>query len=172
MNNLSEKTKVVCQWFLNELERVPANGSSEAGTEGLLSGMAEAAREHVAGCANCRTALRDFVEARSALADMKKNLPEPRPWFTSRVMATIRGKEAEIEEQRMGVWISVRRLAPRLVAFAAFLLLLGGTWAIEVKRAEQNRAPVMRPVDGLFETAPSTPPSDDIIASANEEQLP
>jgi hypothetical protein len=103
---------------------------------------------------------------------MKARLPEARPWFVVRVMAAIRSKEEAIEEQRNGVWISVRRLAPRLVAFAALLLVLGGSWALEVRRTERLRQTVMRPAEGIFETAPVTPVDEELVASVSEEKLP
>jgi hypothetical protein len=172
MNESPRDTKVNCEWFLNELEESPADGPGAATAEDLLARIAAAAREHAARCTSCAEALQDFAETRGELVRMREGLPEPGPWFATRVMAAIRAKEEEIEEKREGVWASVRRLAPRLVAFAAVLLVLGGTWAIEVQRAEHTRGPEMRPAESLFETAPSTTVNDDIVASTYPEQMP
>lgn len=172
MDNLSRETKVNCEWFLNELELLPSAGSQGATPEKLLAGMPGAAREHALRCASCNGALRDFADTRRAMARMKDGLPEAGAWFASRVIAAIRRKEEEIEELRNGVWINVRRLAPRLVALASLLLLLGGTWALQVRRSERLREPVMRPVESMFEASPSVPMDEELVASANEEQLP
>ncbi|MGB7846741.1 MAG: hypothetical protein WBL63_14080 [Candidatus Acidiferrum sp.] len=165
MRDRPEITKENCEWFLNELEELPADELAGTSPEELLARMPEAARKHSVGCGNCEEALRDFAETRRALEEMKPGLPEAGPWFTSRVMGAIRAEEEQIEEKKEGVWISVRRLAPRVVAYAAVLLVLGGSWAIELRRADQARGPEVRPVESLFEGAPSAPVNDEIVAS-------
>jgi hypothetical protein len=172
MNNVPKGTNVNCEWFLNELEMLPADGRNGAAPEKFLTGLPEAAREHASQCAPCESALQDFAETRNALEGMKAGPPEAGPWFVVRVMAAIRSKEEAIEEQRNGVWISVRRLAPRLVAFAALLLILGGSWAVEVRRTERLRQTVMRPAEGIFDTAPVAPVDEELVASVSEEKLP
>lgn len=164
---------VNCERFLEELEQLPAGLPGKATAGDWREMLPEEAREHATACAKCKAALEDFAETRQALAGMAESLPEPGQWFASRVMAKIRAQEQEMEEQANGVWISVRRLAPRLAAFAAVLLVLGGTWALELRRAEHAREQQRRPaVEGLFEATPSTPLNDDIIASTHEEQQP
>jgi len=160
-----------CESFREQLERLPLEppGSKAGDWREILP---QEAREHAAKCATCDAALGDFVETRQALGGMRSALPEPGPWFVSRVMAAIRAQEKEVREQAEGVWISVMRLAPRLSAFAAVLLVLGGTWVMELRRAEHVRQQQMRPAEGMFETAPSAPPNDDIIASTYEESQP
>ena len=165
MSNRPKDAKENCDWFLNELEGLPTDGPGGTTPEELLKRMPEAAGEHARRCPSCEEGLRDFAETRKALVGMKAGMPEAGPWFTGRVMAAIEAQEAEIEEKRNEVWISVRRLAPRMVAIAAVLLMLAGTWALELRRAEQARGPEMRPAESLFEAAPSVPVSDDIIAS-------
>jgi len=76
---------------------------------------------------------RSFAETRNALVGM--TVQEAGPWFTVRVMAAIGARERE-EEARDGVWISVRRLAPLLVALSALLLVLGGSWALQLRKSE------------------------------------
>ena len=87
--------------------------------------------------------------------EMKESLPEAGPWFTTRVMQAIAAQEEEIEERQNGFWTSVRRLAPRLVAFATLLLMLGGTWAFQERRAARANGPQMGPAEGIFEAVPS-----------------
>ena len=123
-------------------------------------------RSHAAECAECRHAVEDFADTRSALAELE--LPEAGPWFTKRVMNAIAAKENEIEERVNGFWIGVRRLAPKLVAFATLVLMLGGTWAFQEHRAHSVSRPAIGPAEGIFENVPSQPANDDIVASVHE----
>jgi hypothetical protein len=172
MNQRPRDTKVNCERLLNELEELQTDGPGVATAAELLTKISASAREHAARCASCEEALQDFAETRRELARMREGFPEPGPWFTARVMGAIRAKEREIEEKKEGVWVGVRRLAPRLVAFAAVLLVLGGTWAIEVQRAEHARGPELRPAESMFENVPSTAVNDDIVASTYTERMP
>lgn len=172
MRDLPKGAEMNCEEFMEAMEGLPveAPGAKTAAEWSAL--LPEDAREHSRECASCEAALEDFAETREALGELKMGLPEPGPWFTARVMGAIRAQEREIEEQRNSVWIYVRRLAPRLAAFAALLLVLGGTWALELRRAEDTRRQEMRPVEGLFESAPSAPLNDDIIASTYRGHRP
>jgi hypothetical protein len=153
-----------CELLLSELEGLPAGPAEST----MLAQLPLAAREHAVVCASCEAAVRDFVETRRALGGMRESLPETGPWFTQRVMRAIAAQEQAMEETQDGFWASVRRLAPRMVAFASLLLMLGGTWAFEVRRAAQAR-----PVEGIFETTPSVPVNDVIAhATGSEDQLP
>jgi hypothetical protein len=160
-----------CEELLNALEELNIEeGVTEAE---VLSSLSMQPRQHAMECEECRSAVADRVTTRAALAPMKETLPEPGPWFGARVMAAVQTAENEIEEKRDGVWIGVRRLAPRLAAFAALLLVLGGTWAMEVRRREATlEGPEKRPVEGLFETTPNTVTNDDIVASSSEGVRP
>ena len=90
------------------------------------------------------------------------------PWFTVRVMAAIEARQAELEERREGVWTYVGRLAPRLVAVAAALLIIGGTWLAEQRRIDTARVNQMRGAESVFEAAQSAPIPDDVVASVQE----
>ena len=169
MNDRPIGAELSCEAFLAELEELPveAPGAATAGDWRRL--VSESAREHLPRCTNCQAALEDFADTREAMAEMKKSLPEPGPWFAARVMARIRAQEKEIEEQVNGVWVNVMRLAPRLAALAVVLLVVGGTWALQLRRADDARQKTMRPAESLFESAPTTPANDDIVATTNEE---
>ncbi|HTQ96783.1 MAG TPA: hypothetical protein VMH89_08255 [Candidatus Acidoferrum sp.] len=159
-----------CELFLGELEALETNAPKVSTAEGLLLRLTDAAREHATGCGECRAALEDFAETQRALARMEESLAEPGPWFTRRVMNAIAAQEAELEEKLNGFWIGVRRLAPRLVALAGLLLVLGGTWAFQVQRSTRQHG--TQGTDGIFESVPNTPANDDVIASVNEVAKP
>jgi hypothetical protein len=133
MANLLNRNNGNCESFRDALEALPHAGGPRRSVEEWRAELPEAEARHLGGCGECRTALEEFVETREALAGFAA--PEPGPWFTARVMATIAAKEHE-EEARDGVWISVRRLAPRMVALSALLLALGGSWAVRQRSLE------------------------------------
>lgn len=151
-----------CEQFLDELEGLPPGKTT---AHELLQRMRLESREHAQQCAGCDEAVREVAEARVALQPLIADKVEPGAWFASRIMATIAAKERESEESN-SVWMNVRRLAPRLVAVSALLLMLGGTWAFQLKNVEQSSG--MRPAEGLFETAPAAPYNDDLMANATE----
>lgn len=168
MSDFPQSAKVNCEEFLGQLEELP--GGARISVVELLQQMPAELHAHGEACSGCRAALEDLVETRQALAAMKPRMREAGPWFASRVMAAINARENEIEERSNNVWLSVRRLAPRLAAFAVLLLVLGGSWAMQLRHAEQVRQRQMQPTDSLFEGNPSTPLNYDIIASTSEEQ--
>lgn len=168
MNDRPIGREMNCKVLLAELEELPVETPEAPAAGEWRRLLSETAREHLARCTGCQAALEDFADTREAMAEMKKGLPEPGPWFAARVMARIRAQENEIEEQVNGVWVNVMRLAPRLAAFAAVLLVLGGTWALQLRRADDARQKT-RPAESLFESAPTTPANDDIVATIYEE---
>ncbi|HTB93812.1 MAG TPA: hypothetical protein VK728_13345 [Candidatus Sulfotelmatobacter sp.] len=129
MNRESEN----CRRFRDALEELPLRGNTRMSAEEWRAELPEAEEEHVGSCEVCRMALEEFAETRNALSGIA--LRGAGPWFTARVMAAIAAREKE-EEAQDGVWISVRKLAPRLVALSALLLLLGGSWALELRKTE------------------------------------
>jgi len=155
-----------CQLLLEQLEQLPRESAGD-----LSELLPPQVREHAANCPSCQAALQDLIETRQAFAPLRASAHEPSPWFVSRVMAAIRAKEKELEEQADGVWLYVMRLAPRLTAFAAVLLVFGGTWAMQLHRASHDRQQQVQPAEGLFENAP-TPLNDDIVALNYEETRP
>jgi hypothetical protein len=171
MNELPKSGNVNCQWLLNELDALPADEPRGATPEEWLSALPQEVRTHVARCTECEAALQDFAVTRRALERMQETLPEPGPWFAGRVMRAIDAHEAELEETQNGFWTSVRRLAPRIVAFATLLLMLGGTWMFTERRAAHSRGQEVLPVEGIFETLPSTPVNDDVIATYHDYEV-
>jgi hypothetical protein len=84
-------------------------------------------------------------------------------------MAAIRAKENELEERSNGVWLGVRRLAPRLVALCTLVLVLGTTWAVELQRAELARPPELGAAESVFESVPA-PLNDDVLVGGQGER--
>jgi hypothetical protein len=130
MGNLLNRDKANCRRFLDALEELPLSGGTRKSAEEWRAELPEAEDEHAGRCEVCRTALEEFAETRNALTVVAVH--EPGPWFTARVMAAINARE----EKEDGVWIGVRRLAPRLVAVSALLLVLGGSWALELRKTD------------------------------------
>jgi hypothetical protein len=170
MKELPKGGKVNCEWLRNQLEALSAAGPRDATPEECRNALPGEARQHLSQCAECEAALQDFALAHRELGRMQCTLEEPGPWFTGRVMSAIAAQEAELEETQNGFWTSVRRLAPRIVAFATLLLMLGGTWMFAQRHAAQTHGEELLPAEGLFELTPVAPANDDVIATYYEVQ--
>ncbi|MGB2676760.1 MAG: hypothetical protein WAN12_06730 [Candidatus Acidiferrum sp.] len=157
-----------CRRFLEELEGV-LTGAVEVNSQTVLAQMSSAARGHAEVCAECSGAVEDLAETLKALLPMSTPVAEAGPWFAARVMATIRAKENELEERSNGVWLGVRRLAPRLVALCAVVLVVGTTWAYQVRQEDLARQLALRPAESVFESAPA-PLNDDVLVGGQGER--
>jgi hypothetical protein len=146
-----ELKKSDCRRFLEAMELGPANDGSG----------------HAEVCADCRAALEDLVATRKALEPMRAPVAEAGPWFATRVMAAIRTRENEQEERRNGVWLGIRRLAPRLVALCALVLVVGTTWAYQVRQGEVARRLQLSSGESIFESVPA-PLNDDVMIGSGE----
>jgi hypothetical protein len=145
----------ICERFRDELEAVQASGTEQMIRNDLLIKLDGECRRHAEVCGSCLDALDDLVETRNLLlaATEESTAAEPGPWFASKVMNAIAAKENEIEQSE-GVWQSVRRLAPRLAAVCALVLVLAGTWAVQVRRNYVARQ-MAASGESLFESSPS-----------------
>jgi len=157
-----------CRRFLEELDRV-LTGAVEVNSQTVLAQMSSEARGHAEVCAECGAAVEDLAETRKALLPMSTPVAQAGPWFAARVMAAIRARENELEERSNGVWLGVRRLAPRLVALCAVLLVVGTTWAVELRRAELARPPELGAAESVFESVPA-PLNDDVLVGGQGER--
>lgn len=164
MGNLWHRESANCERFRDALEALPVEGNPRRSAEEWRVELPEAEARHAGECAQCRTALEEFAETRSVVAGM--TLAQPGPWFTARVMAAITARERD-EESRDGVWISVRRLAPRMVAFSALLLILGGSWAVQQRSNDSTKADV-RVGDMVFDSSAAPTWYDDGLSTMNE----
>ncbi|HEV8076509.1 MAG TPA: hypothetical protein VGP66_11700 [Candidatus Acidoferrum sp.] len=162
MGNLLNREEQNCRRFLDALEELPLSGNTRMSAEEWRAELPEAEEVHAGTCEACRTALEEFAETRSALAGV--TVQEAGPWFTARVMAAINARE---EETRDGVWITVRRLAPRLVALSALLLVLGGSWALELRKADGIKAE-RRGGDLVFDSSVAPTSYDDGLGTTSE----
>lgn len=133
MGKLFGRENENCERFQDALNALAVMGKAERSAEEWRAELAAEEVRHLETCDNCRVALEEFAETQSALAELI--LPEPGPWFTARVMAAIDAKDRE-EEAADGVWISVRRFAPRMVVVSALLLVLGGSWAVQQRNMD------------------------------------
>lgn len=155
-----------CERFREELEALQIPLDRRIERNELLTKLGSELREHAETCGSCLEAADDLVELRNLLraGAHEAVVFDPGPWFTSKVMNAISAKETEIEQSE-GVWQSVRRLAPRLAAVCALVLVLAGTWAAQVRRNDVARQRTS-PGESLFETAPSSVLNDDVLLSA------
>lgn len=158
-----------CRRFLEELDGVGTSEAGEATAATVLARMSSEARGHAEVCAECRGAVEDLAETRRALLPMSTAVAGPGPWFTARVMAAIRARESELEERSNGVWLGVRRLAPRLVALCTVLLLVGTTWAVQLRREDLARRPALGSAELVFESVPA-PLNDDVLVVGQGER--
>jgi hypothetical protein len=166
MRNLLNHEEENCRRLRDALEELPAAGDAEVSVEDCLGELSEAGRAHVLSCGACREALEEFVETRVALRPVAVLKPEAGPWFTARVMSAIAAKEKE-EDAADGVWFNVRKFAPRLAAVSVLLLVIGGTWAVQLRQADAQQA-TKRSGDYVFDASASPVWSDDGIASGFE----
>jgi hypothetical protein len=162
MGNPLNREEENCRRFLDALEELPLSANTRKSAEEWRAELPEVEEKHAGSCEACRMALEEFAETRNALAGV--TVQEPGPWFTVRVMAAINARE---EEARDGVWISVRRLAPRLVALSALLLVLGGSWALELRRTEGMKAE-RRGGDPVFDSSAQPTWYDDGLGATSE----
>ncbi len=169
MTNELEMKNSECRHFLEELEGLAGSDAGEATAPSVLAQMSSEARGHAAECAECGRAVEDLVETRGALLPLSTPVAEPGPWFTARVMAAIRGKENEQEERSNGVWIGIRRLAPRLVALCMVLLVVGTTWAVQLRREDLTRRVTLGSANSVFESVPA-PLNDDVLVGGQGER--
>jgi hypothetical protein len=158
-----------CRRFREGLDGVAASGAGEVSSETVLAPMSSEARGHAAVCAECSGMVEDLAETRKALLPMSTPVAEAGPWFAARVMAAIRVRENEVEERSNGVWLGVRRLAPRLVALCTLVLVVGTTWAVELRRADLARQPELGGAESVFESVPA-PMNDDVLVGGQGER--
>ena len=169
MSNELEMKNSKCGDFQEELEGLAASSAAEVTVPGILAQLTSEARGHAEVCGECGRAVEDLVETRKALLPMRTEVAEPGPWFVARVMAAIHAKENEVEEQRNGVWLGVRRLAPRLVALCGVALVAGTTWVYQLRQEELARRTWLGSTNSVFQAEPA-PLNDDVLEDVQGER--
>jgi len=66
------------------------------------------------------------------------------------------------------VWINVRRLAPRLVAFSTLLLVLGGGWALQQRSTDRASTDRRGTGDIVFDSSVAPASYDDGLSAVSE----
>jgi hypothetical protein len=162
--------EVWCGRFQEQLELAGVSGNAVMAREELLAKLPAEVRGHADQCANCQQSLEDVLETRNLLQALgsEPSTAEPGPWFSSKVMNAIAAQEREIESSD-GVWISVRRLAPRLAAVCALLLVLMGTWVMRTQREYQVKQ-MAAGGESVFESASSGTLNDEVLTNAEDHR--
>lgn len=157
-----------CQEFREELEALPWKEDTGSDLQIIMmEGMSPTSRGHATVCADCREAADDVALTRRVLRPLGEVSAEPGPWFATRVAAAIAGRESEMD-LRDAVWISIRKLAPRLVAVCALLLVLASTWTYQLRQMEIAGRTQAGTSDTVLEPGQTTPLNDDVLISATE----
>jgi hypothetical protein len=167
MLRLPKKESSGCREFREELETTPLGVTTGNELSRVQEHMSPASREHASGCAECREAEEDLAVTRSALQPLEELAGESGPWFSTRVMAAIAARQAEMD-LRDGVWMSVRRLAPRLVVASTLLLVLASTWTYQLRHTDVTRRAQAVSSDTVLEPGGAAPLNDDVLISASE----
>jgi hypothetical protein len=164
VNNRKDREEP-CWRFREELELIHVAGDAVIERGELLAELRAEVRGHAGECESCLQALDDVVETRNMLLSLagETSAIEPGPWFSSKVIKVIAARERE-SEARDGFWASVQKLAPRLAAVCALLLVLVGTWAMQTQRAYQARQ-MAAPAESLFDTGSAGPQNDDVMTN-------
>jgi hypothetical protein len=164
MLNLGKNHKDECGPFHDSLEALQLSAEFEIDRLQVLAELPVTDRRHAESCSACMQAVDDLARVRTILLPLAREsaATAPGPWFSIKVLNAISAQQAEANS-REAVWLNVRRLAPRLSAFCALLLLFAGAWAFQVQQ-QVAASQLLRPAESLFESSPSAPLNDDVLA--------
>jgi hypothetical protein len=84
-------------------------------------------------------------------------------------MAAIAGLQEE-SLRPAAAWSIVPRFASRLAWASAALLLVASTWLYQNPAAQPSAAPSISPAEGLFDTQPPPPSSNDEVLTSLAEK--
>jgi hypothetical protein len=146
-----------CRRFRDALE-------SGAGTTTLPRSL----QQHLADCADCRTASDELLASRELLAKMPTPRVEPGPWFAARVMAAIAARESSVQRS-LEAWTVVPKFAARLTWISALALLLAGTWLYQSPKSVPKPSNE-RGIESLFDVTPASASQDDVLMSFERGQ--
>jgi hypothetical protein len=163
MWNLLKKTNPGCEKLFDFLEEAATKRADMMSVEGLMGGLPQAEREHLASCEDCREAAQDLVAARELFRGVASFRQGAKPWFAARVMNAIAARERELS-LRVSAWSEFPRFASRLAWITVVVLLAGSTWFYE-KAVKTPSYPLKgaAPQESIFETTPPTNQDDVLI---------
>jgi hypothetical protein len=153
-----ERCERAAAWLEEAATRHPHAGAHED----LLLGLPKDEMQHVQECPVCAQAVKDLLESRGLLQNLKVDEDKGNPFFAKRVLASIAAREAEIELATR-TWAVIPRLASRLAGIAILVLLIAGTWIYEGPARKQANQPVMEPGAQLFEDNATVPADRDAV---------
>ena len=124
----SNKIANECEAVRDAMERTSGGDAveSEAARLAVLASLSDRLRNHLNACDDCRIFADELLQVREILRGAPYG-PQPGPFFLARVMASIAGRESELEAKTQ-TWAAVPRLAYRLSVLASLLLLIAGSW--------------------------------------------
>src|SRR5258708_21187622 len=124
----SNKIANECEAVRDAMERTSGGDAveSEAARLAVLASLSDRLRSHLDACDDCRIFAEELLQARELLRGAVDG-PQPGPFFLAQVMASIAGRESELEA-RTQTWAAVPHLAYRLSVLASLLLLIAGSW--------------------------------------------
>ncbi|HKW56584.1 MAG TPA: hypothetical protein VJN42_04435 [Candidatus Acidoferrum sp.] len=166
---LGSTNRAACRDFRAQLE---AAAGASPGAKDILELLAGAPSllTHASACAGCRDAANDVLASRGLLAVLPSRAAEAGRWFSSRVMATIAARTAELSHAA-NTWTFLPKLAARLTWASSIALLLVSAWLFQRPVSNPPRA-VATDITG--EPVVSTPPAadDELLFSLAEKDHP
>lgn len=167
MLNLLKRNTNECAKVRDLLEESAAVRPEAARIEELTEEWSATERNHVAECEHCRVAAQDILATRELFKGVSSRAGQPRPWFSTRVMAAIAVRERELAEAA-STWLAVPKFASRLALASAALLLLTSTWLYERPlQAPSQQATSLAAQESLFEASPPVN-QDDVLVPVQE----
>jgi bacterioferritin-associated ferredoxin len=161
------KNEKECRKLQDFLEDAAAARPEAASIQELSEALPPAAQTHVGACGSCQEIAQDLLAAREIFKGVASSTAIERPWFATRVMATIAARERELSEA-VSTWLAVPKFASRLAMASGALLLVASTWLYErpLPPASQQ-ASTLAAQESLFETPPSMN-QDDVLINMQE----
>ena len=161
------KNNETCHKFQDLLEDSATARPMAVSIEELSQDWPAAERAHTAACKSCLEAANDLLTTRKIFRVVTSDAGTERPWFATRVMASIAVRERELTEAA-STWLAVPRFALRLAMASGALLLVASTWLYERPQAPANqRAANLAAQESLFE-APPPVNQDDVLVNTQE----
>jgi hypothetical protein len=161
MKSLLNKGRVGCRDYQMQLEDAASAVPGAKEIPDLLAALSGSQKEHVAACADCRSAAENILAARALLAQLPSNAELGGPWFPQRVMAAIAARRAELS-RAADTLTFLPKLAARLTWAAAIALLLASTWLYQ-KPISTPAKPVLTDITGEPLADSTTPANNDEV---------